>query len=211
MAAFEGIVDIYEKNTFDFDIAWTEGIRAVLHETGRGTYHLDSKYTDRKRIALEKGFLWAGFHLLSDESIDLQIATFLSAEPGTDPSVGLAIDWEQPDQHETMPYTQLRDFVSVFAERVGRYPILYGGHLLRETEEILKGDPLLAKCPLWYQRYRDTPLGLPTKTWKTYTLWQFDDEHRQNGAPKNILGGADWNRFQGSFEDLKRAWPFSNQ
>jgi lysozyme len=137
------------------------------------------------------------------------MTTFLSVEGGSDPSIGLAIDWEQPDQHGTMPYAHLREFVTVFAGKMKRYPILYGGHLLREEAAILNGDALLGKCPLWYQRYRETPLGLPDKTWSGYTLWQFDDEHRQNGAPKDILPGADWNRFNGSFDDLKQAWPFS--
>jgi len=216
MATFEGIVDIYEENAFDFDAAWNAGIRAILHETSRGTFHKDSKYAERKKVALKKGFLWAAFHLLSDEDIGRQLDVFLSMEDGSDPNIGLALDWEEPKGGQaTMTYPHLRAMVRAFNSRMkphypDRYPILYGGHLMREQAELTAGDALLAKCPLWYQRYRDTPLGLPVNTWPRYSLWQFDDENRANGAPKTLLPGADWNRFDGTFEELKQAWPFSS-
>jgi hypothetical protein len=106
----------------------------------------------------------------------------LSIEDGSGPHIGLAVDWE-PSAKGTMPYPELRRFVELFNERMrpryaDRYPILYGGFPLRETRGILAGDPLLAKCPLWYARYtKNHPLEIPSNTWPTYTLWQFVDEH----------------------------------
>jgi len=216
MTAFDGIVDIYEENSFDFDDAWDHGVRAIFHQTGRGTYHTDGLYAARKKTALKKGFLWGAYHLLSAEDNDLQLDAFFALQDPAEPGIALALDWEKPDaDHNTMSYRKLRMMAARFNARlkphdVDRYPILYSGNLFREEDGIVAGDALLAKCPVWYNRMRDTPLGLPKRTWPRYTLWQFDNEDRENGGPpKNVLPGADWNRFDGSFDDLKRAWPFA--
>jgi hypothetical protein len=214
MNIFEGIIDVYDENELDLEEAWTQGVRAILHQTTRGLYKKDKKYTARKKAALEKGFLWAGYHLLSAEDTGDQLDYFLAAEDGANPAVGLAIDWE-PSKKGMMSYDQLREFVGLFNERMkakypDRYPILYGGKAIRNTPGIQSGDPLLAKCPLWYVRYTYGKLGIPEKTWPQYTLWQFDDEKRQwGGPPTSVLPGADWNRFRGTFEELSLAWPFN--
>jgi hypothetical protein len=91
-----------------------------------------------------------------------------------------------------------------------RYPLLYGGSLVREAEGIQQGDTLLANCPLWYVRFTNGPLEIPANTWSTYTLFQFDDENRLFGAPPpDVVPGADFNRFQGTFDSLRAAWPFA--
>jgi hypothetical protein len=91
-----------------------------------------------------------------------------------------------------------------------RYPILYGGVTIRECRELVHGDPVFRSCPLWYQQYKPTLSGIPARTWPSFTFWQYDDENRANGGPPpNVLPGADWNRFPGSLDQLKAAWPFS--
>ena len=214
MASFDGIIDVYDENELDLQEAWHRGVRAILHQTTRGLYKRATKYAARKKAAMDMGFLWAGYHLLSAEDPEKQLEFFLSVEDGGDPHVGLAIDWE-PSKKGMMSYEQLRSFVQLFNAKMkpryaDRYPILYGGKAIRETSGIRNGDPLLAKCPLWYVRYTHGPLEIPAKTWINYTLWQFDDENRKWGAPPpDVLPGADWNRFDGDLDALKRAWPFS--
>ena len=61
-----------------------------------------------------------------------------------------------------------------FLGSTGRWPVVYGGHLLRE-EIGHNPDPILSNCPLWYVRYADSPIGIPTQVWATYTLWQYTD------------------------------------
>jgi Uncharacterized protein conserved in bacteria (DUF2272)/Glycosyl hydrolases family 25 len=215
MAAYEGIIDVFDENDLDFDGATQQGIGLILHQTGQGLYKRDSAYAERKRTALQKGFLWGAYHFLSAEDTAAQLDRFLEIEDGSDPRIGLAIDWEA-SKKGTMSHAELRRLVMLFNERMkprhaDRYPILYGGSIIRETAGILAGDPLLAKCPLWYVRYTaNHPLEIPSKTWATYTLWQFADEHRQfGGPPPNVLPGADFSRFQGTEDDLRRAWPIT--
>ena len=161
------------------------------------------------------GFLWAGYHLVSAEDVGSQLEVFLAMEDGSDPRVAMAIDWEESDRG-TASADQIRDFVRRFNQAMrpryaDRYPILYGRYsILVRDPGIKSGDALLGKCPLWYARYTDGPLEIPIKTWPGYTLWQFDDEKRKFGAPPvDVLPGADWNRFQGSEDDLRKRWPFS--
>jgi lysozyme len=73
-------------------------------------------------------------------------------------------------------------------------------------------DPILSKCPLWYVRYADSPIGIPTQVWATYTLWQYTDGD-VGPEPHGTLGatGADRNIFQGNTAKLKAAWPFTRK
>jgi GH25 family lysozyme M1 (1,4-beta-N-acetylmuramidase) len=214
MNIFEGIIDVYDGNDLDLADAWSRGVRAIFHQTTRGLYKKDSAYAARKQAATQMGFLWGGYHLLSAEDPAQQLDYFLSVEDGSNPRVALAIDWEK-SKKGMMSYQQLRAFVTLFNTKMkarypDRYPMLYGGNVIRETQGILNGDPLLAKCPLWYVRYTNGALQIPAKTWPDYTVWQFDDEKRRYGAPPpSVLPGADFNRFRGTAEQLALAWPFS--
>jgi lysozyme len=224
MDVFEGIIDVYEGNAPDLGDAWSRGVRAILWETGRGLCSEDSKYSDFKMRALDKGFLWCGYHLMSGDEPTKQVDKFLELEDGSDPRVAMALDWEKCCDGSTLNYAQMREAIQHFNTRMkprytDRYPIIYGGWAIRECAQLQAGDSLFAKCPVWYQRYLPAPDGLPTGTWPAYTLWQYDDENRTNGAPPSfacrpgedkvqILQGADWNRFPGTFEQLRAAWPF---
>ena len=154
--------------------------------------------------------LWGAFHLTNGGKPKQQLDNFLGMEDGSDPTILLAVDWERSKDGTILDIDGIREFVQLFHDALGRYPVLYGGWTLRDTPEIVMGDELLGKCPLWYQRYSWEPKALPVKTWPTYTLWQFADEHRGFGAPPiKVLPGADFNRFQGSAAELAAAWPFS--
>jgi len=213
MNTFHGIIDIYQENKIDFDLAWQAGVRAIIHKASEGLAHTDKEYGARKEAALQRGFLWGAYHLSSNEDVEGQFHHFLSVEDGSNPKILLALDWEKSADEGIMSLDQVRKYVSLFNEKFpNRYPVLYGGWILRETSAVLNGDPLLAKCPLWYQRYKSTPAGIPTKTWPNYTLWQYDNEDKINGAPTvRGLHGEDWNRFEGTEEQLRNDWPFGAQ
>jgi GH25 family lysozyme M1 (1,4-beta-N-acetylmuramidase) len=208
---YRKIIDVYGPNALNLQQAWDGGVRAIIHKASEALDVHDHRYHERKQQALAMGFLWGAYHLSSAENPARQLDYFLEMEDGSDPRILLSLDWEESRQHGIMSLAQVRDFVTLFHQRLGRYPVLYGGHTVRESTAINQGDPLLAHCPLWYQRYRSTPVGLPTATWPRYTLWQYDDEHLQNGG-FSIPGtsGADWNQFDGDLADLQAAWPFSS-
>ena len=71
-------------------------------------------------------------------------------------------------------------------------------------------DQILANCPLWYSRYRDSPIGIPSQVWPSYTLWQYTDGN-DGPDPKTVdgIGRCDRNIFKGSVDDLKKEWPFT--
>lgn len=125
----------------------------------------------------------------------------------------MAIDWEETSRGlKGVP--KLRKFVSSFRERLGFWPVLYGGHHIREARDFQKGDPVMGKCPLWYIRIDDgmTPatLDFPRETWTDFALWQFatDKASRARPYPRDVLHGADFSLFQGTQADLHTAWPF---
>jgi uncharacterized protein (TIGR02594 family) len=209
---FTGIIDIYHLNSFTVASATAAGVTAVIHKASEGTSVKDSKYASRKSSAMAGGLLWGAFHLTNGAKPKKQLDNFLAVEDGSDPSILLALDWEKSNDGTIVDIDGIREFVQLFHDELGRYPVLYGGWTLRDSPEIVMGDKLLGNCPLWYQRYSWEPKALPVKTWPTYTLWQFADENRGFGSPPaSVLPGADFNRFQGSAAELAKAWPFSKQ
>lgn len=112
-----------------------------------------------------------------------------------------------------MSLKQAEDFVALVKQRIGRYPMLYGGAWLRDQVGTSKNE-VLAQCPLWYRRYAKAPIGLPTQIWPTYTLWQYTDGQVSYGAGAPIVVdglGCDTSYFQGSADDLRAKWPFTHR
>jgi lysozyme len=113
-----------------------------------------------------------------------------------------------------MTIGHVRDSVELIHEKLGRFPVLYGGALLREQVG-RTNDQVLKNCPLWYARYRGFPLGVPANTWPTYTLWQYTAGEIPNPSPSPPgplkAGGefVDRNLYQGSDADLRKNWPFT--
>jgi uncharacterized protein (TIGR02594 family) len=207
---FIGIIDIYGQNTFSVPAILGAGVTAVIHKASEGTSVTDAKYASRKKTGTSAGLLWGAYHLTNGAKPKKQLDNFLSVENGTDPKVLMAIDWETSADGTIVDIDGIREFVQLFHSALGRYPMLYAGWTVRDSPEVVMGDPLLGKCPLWYQRYNWEPKALPVKTWPSYTLWQFADEDRGYGAPPaSVLSGADFNRFGGSADDLAKAWPFA--
>lgn len=209
--AFDKIIDIYAGNDhIDLQAAWDSGVRAIIHKASEASDVTDNAYRQRKYLALQIGFMWGAYHLSSAQGAAEQLDYFLKIEDGSDQRILLALDWETSKHHGVMTLDQVHEFVTLFHQRLGRYPVLYGGHMIREAAAITQGDKLLAKCPLWYQRYRSTPVGLPIATWPSYTIWQYDNEDLQNGGYNfPSTKGADWNRYNGSLQNLQAAWPFA--
>lgn len=212
--AFHGVIDLYDKNTsISLTEAWRLGVRAIIHQTSLGLFREDASYRDRKDHAVRRGFLWGAYHVVSDEDVDKQLDRFLSHETGNDPSILMAVDWEDTSRG-LMPVPKLREFVAAFHERLGFWPVLYGGHHIREADELRQGDPVIGNCPLWYIRINDsmTPakLDYPHRTWSDFALWQFatEKDSKMRPYPRDVLHGADFSLHRGTEQDLRAAWPF---
>jgi lysozyme len=205
------IIDIYYQNDVEPAAAKDDDVVAIIHKASEALHFRDPRYSDRKQAAKDLGLLWGAYHLSSAEDPDDQVDFFLETIGGVEEDVLLALDWEISKGHGQATTDQTHQFVRAFHGRTGRYPVLYGGHTVRAACSNGR-DPVLALCPLWYVRYRTTPVGLPTNTWNTYALWQYsngDPNVDELPAPTYSLRGADWNRFDGTLEQLRNTWPFA--
>jgi lysozyme len=206
----DSIIDIYHLNTVDLAMARANGIVAVIHKATEGATVTDAEYRGRRDKAKTLGLLWGAYHYSSGASVSDQVANFIEqAEP--DESDVVALDWESSSDGPDMTLEQACRFVEMIKSELGRWPVVYGGRLLRETLGA-KRQPVLANCPLWYSRYRSAPIGIPTATWPTYTLWQFTDGN-DGPAPHTVkgIGRCDRSRFAGTIDELNLQWPFSRR
>jgi lysozyme len=204
------IIDINHDNEIDFQRAKDAGIIAIIHKASEGATLKDPRYAARKQRALTLGFKWGAYHFSSGRDAREQVDNFLGAEDGSDPNILLSLDFEPSSSGPDMTLDQAHEFVTQIQQRTGRYPVIYGGILIREALASGREDSILKNCPLWYVRYASSPIGIPTSTWPSYTLWQYTDG-QAGEEPHGVPGvsGADRNRFQGTTEELLATWPFS--
>jgi lysozyme len=203
------IIDMYHGNSIDLEEVLESGVVAIIHKATQGATIRDSKYQQRREGAKELGFLWGAYHFSTGGSVADQVENFLTyAKPEDDELI--ALDWE-PSDGPDMTLDQARHFVQMIKDETGRYPLVYGGHLLRESVGH-NPDAILSNCPLWYARYAASPIGIPTAVWPTYTLWQYTDGDA-GPEPHDTPGtsGADRNNFQGTTQELKALWPFTRR
>ncbi len=210
------IVDLNHANDIEFQKVRDAGIVAIIHKASEGHGFRDPRYRARRDSALEMGFLWGAYHFSSGDDVDDQVGNFLDVvqwgeDPGRDARTLLALDWEPSSGGgANMSLAQARDFVTKIKTRTGRYPVVYGGSLLRESVSAGSPDSVLKNCPLWYARYAPSPIGIPTKTWPSYTLWQYTDGE-SGELPHDVpgMGPSDRNRFQGTSAELAQQWPLT--
>jgi lysozyme len=203
------IIDIYHQNPIDFDRVRDAGIVAIIHKASEGARFTDRKYHDRRARAKDLGFLWGAYHFASGEDVVHQVENFLSyADPDDDDLI--ALDFEPSSSGRNMSLPQAHEFITMVKRELGRYPVIYGGSMLREALLGVQADALLANCPLWYARYARRLIGIPHQVWPDFTLWQYTDGHA--GPEPHTVDGAgdcDRNRYAGTTAQLKGAWPLT--
>jgi lysozyme len=207
------IIDLYYNESIDLKKLKDEGIVAIIHKATEGGTFKDPEYAKRKKAAKDAGFLWGAYHFATSADVEQQVDFFLNTvQPAPDDLV--AFDWEAPKHGTPMTIAHVRDSVELIHHKLGRYPLLYGGHVLREAVGN-SHDLVLKNCPLWYARYNSIPLGIPKNTWPTYTLWQYTagEIHNPHNPPPGPLqaGGKfiDRNMYQGTKEELVVKWPLT--
>ena len=210
MPTTSNVIDGYYGDPFDFQRLKDEGIVAIIHKATQGTDFKDPKYKERRDAAKGLGLLWGAFHFSTDADWEKQVDHFLNtAQPQPDELI--AWDWEARKHGAPMTIGHGRDSVELINQKLGRYPVLYGGSVLREQVGHTN-DVVLRNCPLWYARYRSAPIGIPSNTWSTYTLWQYTaGESPTPNPPGPVKAGGEFvdrNFYQGSDDDLRAKWPF---
>jgi len=140
------IIDIFHGDNIDVaKVQKNDGIVAVIHKA-QGAHFTDASYTARKKQALDLGLLWGAYHFGTADDVEAQVDHFL-ATADMDDDVLMALDFEEDPHGPDMTIEQARDFVELMKEKTGRFPLIYGSNLLRESLGSTV-DPLLKKCPL---------------------------------------------------------------
>lgn len=208
MHMIDTIVDMNHLGEPDFSIMAASGIVAVIHKATEGGSFRDPEYVSRKSVAKAAGLLWGSYHYVSGISVVEQLDNYVTyADPQEDELI--CIDYERSSSGPDMSIEQLERLVALLAQRLGRFPVVYGGDLLRFGLGIGRSE-VLASCPLWYARYSSVPSGIPPGVWTDYALWQYTngasgpEPHAAAG-----IGRCDRSRFNGTTADLQEAWPLS--
>ncbi len=203
---FNAIIDIsHHNNVTNWTSIRNAGVAAVIHKATEGRSYRDNQYHTRRQRARDAGLLWGSYHFSSSASPILQVENYLEyAEPANDELI--CLDYEPSSSGTNMSYGQMVEFVELVHATIGRYPAIYGGHLLREAVKDVT-ESVLSRCTLWYARYASTPIGKPA-LWPDWALWQYTDGN--NGMEPHSVAGVgfcDRDTFNGTEAELRAAWP----
>jgi lysozyme len=210
LLGFNGVIDLSHHNTVS---NWTTvrnaGVVAIIHKATEGRDYRDKEYPVRKQKAKAAGLLWGSYHFSSSANPLLQVENYLSYAQPEDDEV-ICLDYEPSSSGVNMSYDQMVEFVELVHQHLGRYPVIYGGHLLREATKGIT-QSVLQQCPLWYARYANSPFGVPT-LWQSWTLWQYTDGNVGPDPQKvNGIGNCDRDTFNGTEQQLRQAWPLTSR
>ena len=198
------VIDVSHHNggNLNFAQAAQSGILAAIQKATQGTGYADPTFAANRQAIKAAGLLFGAYHFGDGSDGAAQAQHFLSvANPQTNDLV--ALDLESNSAGPSMTLEEARAFVTVIHDRINKWPVLYGGHTLKD---LLNGQPdqLLAQCPLWLAQYG--PAAVVPPGWPTWSLWQFTDG--MVPAPNSIagIGHCDCSRFAGNALALVAFW-----
>ncbi len=206
------VIDAYEGNSIDWNkMATDRKVAGVIHRSSIGT-KVDSQYVARKKIALERGYLWGAYHLGRPGNTIAQADLFLSLIKD-EPNTLMILDLEDTNSGSFMTINEAVVFMNYVYEKTGRIPTVYANHsttvLLNQK---VKNNPLFQQSKLWYARFKANVTDFPAGIWKNYFLWQFSSEincSTTGSCLYNVPGtksDMDVNVFHGSATELAAQW-----
>ena len=186
------VLDISHYQTHvDFPTLARHGtIRAVIAKSTEGYGYTDPTYHKRRKQAMAAGLLWGAYHFGTGTNVTKQLNYFMSVvQPTVHNTTLLVLDWEENPHGTQMTLPQARAFCQGIHRRTGKWPVLYGGKLLRDSMKQSGGDAILNQCPLWWAEWTTTKSTQPTipPGWSHYTLWQYTNGHR-GPQPHTVAG-----------------------
>jgi lysozyme len=206
------VIDAYEGNSIDWNkLATDTKVAGVIHRSSSGT-KVDSQYIARKKIALERGYLWGAYHLGRPGNTIAQADLFLSLVKD-EPNTLMILDLEDTNSGSFMTINEAVVFMNYVYEKTGRIPVVYANHSTTvQLNSKVKGNPLFQQSKLWYARFKSTVTDFPTGIWPNYFLWQFSSEincSTTGSCLYNVPGtksDMDVNVFSGSAVELAAQW-----
>lgn len=204
------VIDIFHGNQVasdGFQKAASLGIWGVIHKASQGFSMKDSKYAERRKMALDAGLLWGAYHFNSGDTVKSQVDNFLSAARPDDKTL-LCLDYE--DYKSMMTIDQVVEFCELVEHQTNKPVVIYSGNTLKENISRLKPVDFayITKKRLWLCQYSSEP-KLP-KGFDKYWLWQYTGDG--NGPEPHSLvgfnndGPVDLNVYQGTKQQLTDDW-----
>jgi lysozyme len=207
---FDGIIDINHNDNVDLAKAKAEGVVAVIHKATEGKTFKDPKYAAQRAKADALGLLWGAYHFATNALVSQQLDNFAHVAAPLRPHDFVALDYEtnhpEGGSDITMSLAQAEDFVQQFKARFGFTPAIYGSDLLTAAAA-QHPTSALKDCKLWIAQYKIEPQPSLPSLWTKFTLWQFTDGVNGDQPHKTAGVACDRNRFNGTVDDLRIAWP----
>jgi lysozyme len=170
-------------------------IAGVIHKMTEGSRYIDPMVPLRCRMVMDQGLEWGIYHFMRPGDMVKQARFFVeSSHAVADDRTLYAADYED----EAISLDDLKKFLITVQSLIGRDPVLYSGHVLKE--KLLHPDAELSKYRLWLAQYSTTPVLPPG--WTEYWLWQYT----QSGKVPGIDSAVDMNLFFGTADQLRRSW-----
>jgi GH25 family lysozyme M1 (1,4-beta-N-acetylmuramidase) len=199
------VVDLYHGDRVtSFQKAADSGICGIIHKATTAATGKDKKYSDRRAPAIQAGLLWGAYHWGTGANVAKQVDNFLTTAKPDDQTL-VALDFED----ERMTLDQAREFMTRVADKLGRKPVLYSGHLIKDKLGN-KIDDFWGAHRLWLAQYSANPTV--QKSWKKYWLWQYTDRtkglkpNKVSGIPGDSSGNLDCDSYEGTKTQLKAEW-----
>lgn len=205
------VIDAYQGNGIDWNkMAADKRMVAVIHRSAHGM-RKDTEYFNRKKIALERGYLWGAYHLGSRGNTIAQADLFISM--ANDKDTLMILDLEDHSNASMMSLDESVAFMNYVYEKTGKIPVVYANHSVTVAiNSKLKSNALFKKSKLWYARFKGKVTDFPVGIWNNYFLWQFSSEincTKTGTCLYNVPGTSsdmDVNVFYGSAAELKENW-----
>lgn len=206
------IIDAYEGNSIDWNkMATDKKVVAVIHRSSIGT-RVDTQYVARKKIALERGYLWGAYHLGNRGNTIAQADLFLSLVKNELDTL-MVLDLENTSASNFMSIEEAVIFMDYIYEKTGKIPTVYANHsVTMALNQKLKSNIIFKQAKLWYARFKSTISDFPIGIWDNYFLWQFSSEINCTSTGTclyNVPGtkfDMDVNVFHGSRRELESKW-----
>lgn len=194
------VIDLSHHNIIPESLqpARDEGVVGIIHKATEGATYVDDKLQARYHLAKSAGMLWGCYHFLNAGSSGAEQArhfvdTMQVLGVLTDDTL-VACDHEDTDAALSL----VRDFLLTLRDMVGRMPVIYSGHVLKEQLAGYVGPDFPVR--LWLAQYSDNPEVPPG--FDDYWLWQYTD----TGDVPGIDGPVDLNLFEGGHEQMQAEW-----
>lgn len=206
------VIDAYEGNSIDWDkMATDKKVVGVIHRSSIGS-RVDKLYNSRKKIALERGYLWGAYHLGYRGNTIAQADLFISLVKD-EPDTLMILDLENANSTTLMNIDEAVVFMNHVYEKTGRTPTVYANHSTTQLlNQKVKNNPRFQQSKLWYARFTSSVTDFPKGIWPTYFLWQFSSElncSTTGSCLYNVPGtkaDMDVNVFYGSPAELETQW-----